>query len=55
MCNHQEPPLPVIDLTLYRELVQVYKGNAGLCNIAHETRVCQYDMDLWLDGLEVKN
>ena len=54
MNNHQEPPLPVIDLPLYREIIQAYKGNAGLGNIAYETRVCQHDMDLWLDQLEMR-
>jgi hypothetical protein len=53
MSGHQESPLPAIDLSLYKEILHVYKGGVGLGNAAHETRVCQEDLDVWLDGLEM--
>jgi hypothetical protein len=52
MRDPQESPLPAVDLSLYREIIQVYKGSVGLGYVAHETRVCQEDLDMWLDRLE---
>lgn len=54
MRDHQESPLPAVDLSLYREIIKAYNGSVGLGNVAHETRVCQEDLDLWLDRLEAR-